>query len=75
MTLFNEYKAGINILNEDSIVNYYGKIVSSEEANQYFDLLMRNIQWQNDDLIFFGKHVTTKRNALIVRCRTVICLN
>jgi alkylated DNA repair dioxygenase AlkB len=63
MTLFNEYRAGINILNEDSIVNYYGKILSSEEANQCFDLLMQNIQWENDDLVFFGKHVTTKRKV------------
>ena len=39
MTLFNEYGAGINILNEDSIVNYYGKILSSEEANQCFDFV------------------------------------
>ena len=63
MTLFNEYRAGINILNEDSIVTYYGKILSSEEANQCFDLLMQNIQWENDDLVFFDKHVTTKRKV------------
>ncbi|HJT47793.1 MAG TPA: alpha-ketoglutarate-dependent dioxygenase AlkB [Nitrososphaeraceae archaeon] len=63
MTLFNEYRAGINILNEESIVNYYGKILSPERANQYFDLLMQNIQWENDDLVFFGKHVTTKRKV------------
>ena len=61
--LFNEYRAGINILNEDGTVNYYDKVLSSEEANQYFDLLMQNIQWQNDDLVFFGKHVTTKRKV------------
>src|ERR687888_6405 len=62
-TIFNEYSASNNILNKDGTVNYYGKILSSEEANQYFGLLMRNIQWQNDDLVFFGKHVTTKRKV------------
>jgi len=62
MTLFNEYRANNNIL-KDGIANYYGKILSSEEANQYFDLLMQNIQWENDDLIFFGKRVTTKRKV------------
>jgi hypothetical protein len=58
MTLFNEYRASNNnnVLNQDGIVNYYGKILPSEEANQYFDLLMRNIQWKNDDLVLFGKH-------------------
>jgi hypothetical protein len=55
MTLFNEYRASNNnVLNQDGID--YGKILSSEEANQYFDLLMRNIQWENDDLVF-GKRV------------------
>jgi alkylated DNA repair dioxygenase AlkB len=63
MTLFNEYRASNNILNKDGAVNYYGKILSSEEANQYLDLLMRNIQWQNDKVVFFGKQVTTKRKV------------
>lgn len=59
----NESRASNYILNKDGTVNYYGKIISSEEANQYFDLLMRNIQWENDDLVFFGKRVTTKRKV------------
>jgi alkylated DNA repair dioxygenase AlkB len=62
MTTVNEYKI-INILSKDGTVNYYGKIMSPEEANQYFDLLMLNIQWENDDLVFFGKRVTTKRSV------------
>ena len=53
----------MNILDEDNIVNYYGKILSSEEANKCFDVLMQNIQWENDDLVFFGKQVTTKRKV------------
>ena len=65
MTLFNKYRAGMNILDEDNMVNYYGKILSSEEANQWFDVLMQNIQWENDDLVFFGKHVTTKKNCMV----------
>ena len=63
MTLFNEYRACNNILTKDGIANCYGKILSSEEANQYLDSLMLNIQWENDDLVFFGKHVTTKRKV------------
>ena len=42
MDLFNE--DGIsNLLPEDGTVNYYGKVLVSTEANQYFDLLMENI--------------------------------
>jgi alkylated DNA repair dioxygenase AlkB len=63
MTLFNEYRASNNILTKDCIANYYGKILSSEEANQYFDLLIQISQWENDDLVFFGKRVTTKRKV------------
>jgi len=63
MTTFNEYRASNNILNKDGIVYYYGKILSSETANHCFDLLIQNIQWENDDLVFFGKHVTTKRKV------------
>jgi alkylated DNA repair dioxygenase AlkB len=65
-TMFNESTARNNtLLNKDGggTVNYYGKILPSEEANQYFGLLMQNIQWKNDDLVFFGKHVTTKRKV------------
>ncbi|MGB8036211.1 MAG: alpha-ketoglutarate-dependent dioxygenase AlkB, partial [Nitrososphaeraceae archaeon] len=52
-----------NILNKDGTVNYYGKILSSEEANQYFDLLMQNVQWEKDEVIIFGKRITTKRKV------------
>jgi alkylated DNA repair dioxygenase AlkB len=63
MTTFNEYRIS-NILNTDGTVNYYGKILlSSEEANRYFDLLMQNTQWEKDEVIIFGKRITTKRKV------------
>jgi alkylated DNA repair dioxygenase AlkB len=63
-TIFNESRASNNnILNKDCTVNYYGKILSSKEADQYFDLLMQNIQWEKDEVIIFGKRVTTKRKV------------
>ena len=61
-TIFNEYRLN-NILNKDGTVNYHGKILSLEEANQYFDLLMENILWEKDEIIIFGKHITTKRKV------------
>ena len=63
MPMFNEYRIS-NILNTDGTVNYYGKILlSSEEANRYFDLLMQNTQWEKDEVIIFGKRITTKRKV------------
>ena len=51
MTKFNEYIVG-NILNQGGTVNYYGKILSSEETNQCLDSLMQNIQWEKDKSSF-----------------------
>jgi alkylated DNA repair dioxygenase AlkB len=60
--LFHEDEVS-NLLPNDGTVNYYGKILNSKEANQNFDLLMKNILWQNDEVIIFGKHIITKRKA------------
>jgi alkylated DNA repair dioxygenase AlkB len=62
MSLFNEDRLS-NILPKDGTVNFYGKILASKEANQYFDFLMQNILWENDEVIIFGKHIVTKRKA------------
>jgi alkylated DNA repair dioxygenase AlkB len=62
MSLFNEDRLS-NILPKDGTANFYGKILASKEANQYFDLLMQNILWENDEVIIFGKPIVTKRKA------------
>lgn len=53
----------INLLDRDGIVNYYGKIMTSLEANRYFELLSNNILWENDKAIIFGKSIVTKRKV------------
>jgi alkylated DNA repair dioxygenase AlkB len=62
MILFNGDRVS-NLLPKDGTVNYYGKALPSREANQYFDLLMHNILWKNDEVVIFGKHIVTKRKA------------
>jgi alkylated DNA repair dioxygenase AlkB len=62
MSLFNEDGVS-NLLPKDGRVNYYGKVLPSKEANQYLDLLMQNILWENDEVIIFGKHIITKRKT------------
>jgi alkylated DNA repair dioxygenase AlkB len=51
------------ILHKDGLVNYYGKILAYQEANQYLEMLMQNILWKNDEVILFGKHIVTKRKT------------
>lgn len=52
-----------NLLPYDGIVNYYGKILSDATARDYYNSLVQNIEWKNDEAVVFGKHFITKRKA------------
>ncbi|HEY0245387.1 MAG TPA: alpha-ketoglutarate-dependent dioxygenase AlkB [Mucilaginibacter sp.] len=52
-----------NLLPHDGEVNYYGKVLSVDEANHYLDKLLDTIQWKNDEAIIFGRHIITKRKV------------
>jgi alkylated DNA repair dioxygenase AlkB len=52
-----------NLLSMDGVANYYGKILSFNEANGYFHSLLQNIPWKNDEVVVFGKHIVTKRKT------------
>lgn len=53
----------INLLSNDGVVNYYGKVLNQERGQYYFDKLLNTIEWKNDEAIIFGKHIITKRKA------------
>lgn len=53
----------VNLLHKDGTAHYYGSIVPHKEANRYFDLLLKNILWKNDEAIILGKHIITKRKV------------
>jgi hypothetical protein len=69
ITTFNEYRMS-NILNKDGTINYYGKILSSEEANQYFDLLMQNIHGKKMKSSFLANILLLKEIWLRLDCNT-----
>ena len=52
-----------NLLSEDGIVNYYGSLMSVNEANSCLDSLLSKIDWKNDEIIVFGKRIITKRKT------------
>jgi len=60
--LFN-IGAGTNLLPNDGVVTYYGKVLKQQEARYYFNKLLNTIEWKNDEAIIFGKHIITKRKA------------
>ena len=52
-----------NILHQDGIVEYYGHFFSHSIAKHYFDSLLLSIEWKQDEVILFGKKITTKRKV------------
>ncbi len=50
-----------NLLPKDGIANYYGQIVPNPEL--YFEKLLMNIDWKNDEVVMFGQRIITKRKT------------
>ena len=62
MKLFETDK-NINLLPAGGIVNYFGKVMTQAEADQYLESLLTNIEWKNDEAVIFGRHIVTKRKV------------
>jgi alkylated DNA repair dioxygenase AlkB len=57
-----------NILPEGGTVYYYGtsyqyRTILQEDADRYFELLLHNTPWKNDEVVIFGKKIVTKRQV------------
>ena len=64
MDLFNnEIHSLTNLLPKDGIVVYYKNLLEINEANQYFDCLLKTIEWKNDQALIYGKLIITKRKV------------
>ncbi len=64
MSLFEEISDyPLNILPHDGTVHYYGKVFSKEKSDFYYDYLLNQIPWENDEAIIFGKLILTKRKV------------
>lgn len=64
MDLFSQFSdAPINLLPKDGTVNYHGIVLSKKDADSYYQHLLNNIAWKNDEAIVFGKLITTKRKV------------
>jgi alkylated DNA repair dioxygenase AlkB len=64
LNLFDQiHDSTINLLPEGGKVNYYGKILNQEEANLYYEKLLSNIAWKNDEAVIYGKRIITARKA------------
>lgn len=64
MKLFeDEIDQSANWLPYDGTVNYYGKLLTKEQADFYLRKLLETIEWRNDEAVIFGKKIITKRKV------------
>ncbi len=64
MDLFSQFdETPKNLLPKDGTVNYYGIVLSQKEADDYYESLLKSIEWRNDEAIIFGKRMVTKRKV------------
>jgi len=62
--LFDEkWNLPVNILPKDGIAEYFGKIFSDAECEQFYSYLFRQIPWEHDEAVIFGKLIYTKRKV------------
>lgn len=52
-----------NILPYDGSADYYGVIMSVGEADHFLKVLLMDIAWHHDEVLIFGKKITTKRKT------------
>src|SRR3984893_2038853 len=62
MNLF-PYEPTLNLLSFDGIANYYGPILASCEAQDYFEALLTTVPWRNDEAFIWGKRIVTARKV------------
>ena len=51
------------IINKDGIALYHGNVMSAEDLAIKLSELLNNIAWQQDQIIMFGKAITTNRKV------------
>jgi alkylated DNA repair dioxygenase AlkB len=60
--LFNE-GLPVNLLPYDGTVFYFKGLFALQKANTYFNTLLHTIEWRQDEIVMFGKKITTKRKV------------
>jgi alkylated DNA repair dioxygenase AlkB len=53
----------LNLLPKDGVVNYHLNFISSNNSAKLMNQLQKSLQWDADQLMMFGKLVTTRRKV------------
>lgn len=51
----------VNLLPFDGVVNYLPGFLSQEQSEDFFEKLLSLIQWRQDEVVIYGKHIKTRR--------------
>jgi alkylated DNA repair dioxygenase AlkB len=62
MDLFGNDPAA-NLLPCDGTVNYFGPVLTPDDTRRFYDTLLRDIPWKNDEAVIFGKRIITARKV------------
>ena len=60
---FGEEPLPRNVLPQDGEAMDHGVIFKREEADRYFEVLLREVPWRHDEAKMFGKHIVTARKV------------
>lgn len=52
-----------NILPKDGKSFYFGRILNQNEEEKFFEELMEEVSWKHDEVLIFGKKITTARKT------------
>jgi alkylated DNA repair dioxygenase AlkB len=64
MDLFQQLEpTAHNLLPYDGTVHYHGCVLSPDDADRYYELLLTKIAWQQDRALIYGKEIITKRKV------------
>ena len=53
----------IDLLPNDGVAKYFGKVYSQIDSDSFLERLLTEIDWKNDQAMIFGKLITTKRKV------------
>ena len=55
-----------NLLPYDGIVNDYGVVLNLQKADACLHALLHDIAWQHDQVVIYGKRITTARQVACI---------
>jgi alkylated DNA repair dioxygenase AlkB len=56
-------QGGLNLLPKDGCIRYHPSLVSAVDSTKLMDQLQKSLQWEADQLMMFGRLVTTRRRV------------